>query len=561
MDATPARDIAVKPRQRKWRTKTRTGCMTCRYILTSKTPCPSLSINVRANDGDSFRSVRRVKCDELKPWCRKCTSTGRKCDGYTQLSSGWTAPFLDQQLQYPVAPSNVVANVWDLQAFHLFRSEVVNAMAGPSDEKFWSVDVLQGAHTYPAIWHACLAFTSVHQTYTDDARQLQSKWLGHRERTFTLRHYNNSLKHLMSISSRNGPSYSDKECLLLACVLYTGFCSLAGNFQEALNHACHGLKLFYEWEFWDGARADAASAQPSVFSADALVALINRLDTQLTALLCASERPAWQKKNISLSPSVAPFSSIRKARFEFDALMDGLLEVMQFNGFASNSTQPQPQPFPEARYAYHQAFGLWKTRFNQLTQSLQPQPQSRHEECILTLQIRIATVEIALEVDFVQRELCWDQFVPRFQHIVDLSTKLLETYQAPKTDGVLSYFSFEPAVCEPLYFVASVCRSHSVRREAISLLNRWPRREGIWDAAFAAQVCTAKMNLEEGALSGHCTLAASCQCFPGVQICQGHRVLNTQLQWSAEEATKVTLRTVNDFRQGSKGTTLPILWV
>src|SRR5436190_22051754 len=26
--------------------------------------------------------IRRVKCDEAKPWCMRCMGTGRKCDGY-----------------------------------------------------------------------------------------------------------------------------------------------------------------------------------------------------------------------------------------------------------------------------------------------------------------------------------------------------------------------------------------------------------------------------------------------------------------------------------------------
>ncbi|KAJ5501987.1 hypothetical protein N7463_004861 [Penicillium fimorum] len=44
-------------RRRKWAPKLKSGCMTCK--------------------------VRRVKCDEEKPHCRRCISTGRKCDGYT----------------------------------------------------------------------------------------------------------------------------------------------------------------------------------------------------------------------------------------------------------------------------------------------------------------------------------------------------------------------------------------------------------------------------------------------------------------------------------------------
>lgn len=47
---------AVKKRTRRSHPKVRTGCITCK--------------------------IRRKKCDETKPECHRCTSTGRRCDGY-----------------------------------------------------------------------------------------------------------------------------------------------------------------------------------------------------------------------------------------------------------------------------------------------------------------------------------------------------------------------------------------------------------------------------------------------------------------------------------------------
>ncbi|PSN69986.1 hypothetical protein BS50DRAFT_571303 [Corynespora cassiicola Philippines] len=48
--------VRGRKRQRKKAPKTRSGCITCK--------------------------IRHTKCDETKPNCQKCTSTGRKCDGY-----------------------------------------------------------------------------------------------------------------------------------------------------------------------------------------------------------------------------------------------------------------------------------------------------------------------------------------------------------------------------------------------------------------------------------------------------------------------------------------------
>ncbi|KAM3495928.1 hypothetical protein MY3957_000848 [Beauveria namnaoensis] len=77
------------PRQKRWATKTRTGCITCRYVH----PLPRRRALAHAGHGAAARvksltllvltaSIRRVKCDEAKPMCNRCMTSGRMCDGY-----------------------------------------------------------------------------------------------------------------------------------------------------------------------------------------------------------------------------------------------------------------------------------------------------------------------------------------------------------------------------------------------------------------------------------------------------------------------------------------------
>ncbi|KAH7169993.1 hypothetical protein EDB81DRAFT_635587 [Dactylonectria macrodidyma] len=51
-----AGDLVARKRNIQGRTKVKTGCATCR--------------------------IRKVKCDENKPFCQRCVDTGRTCDGY-----------------------------------------------------------------------------------------------------------------------------------------------------------------------------------------------------------------------------------------------------------------------------------------------------------------------------------------------------------------------------------------------------------------------------------------------------------------------------------------------
>jgi hypothetical protein len=50
-----------------------------RLCPVSPSPCFALGADPLVT---TYR-IRKVKCDEVKPSCKRCTDTGRKCDGYT----------------------------------------------------------------------------------------------------------------------------------------------------------------------------------------------------------------------------------------------------------------------------------------------------------------------------------------------------------------------------------------------------------------------------------------------------------------------------------------------
>ncbi|KAI2613794.1 uncharacterized protein GGS25DRAFT_17386 [Hypoxylon fragiforme] len=79
VDDTPYLEGSLTPpaetkRKRTSKPKVRTGCITCK--------------------------IRRVKCDETKPACTRCSSTGRKCDGYDG-----NAPLRRKKSKSPSPPS------------------------------------------------------------------------------------------------------------------------------------------------------------------------------------------------------------------------------------------------------------------------------------------------------------------------------------------------------------------------------------------------------------------------------------------------------------------------
>jgi hypothetical protein len=98
-------------------------------------------------------------------------------------------------------------------------------------------------------------------------------------------------------------------------------------------------------------------------------------------------------------------------------------------------------------------------------------------------------------------ESVYDDDVKDFANIVTLSRQVLE-YPGNQQITRQATFSFDYGVVNPLYIVATRCRDPYIRREAISLLVNYPRREGTWDSAMAATIATWIMNTEEDGIEG-----------------------------------------------------------
>lgn len=86
------------------RSKVRTGCKTCK--------------------------VRRLRCDEARPACVRCTSTGRLRDGYGPLAIA-NLPF------------DISGTEEERHSYHFFRLQTATAILGRQDAEYWTTSLLQ----------------------------------------------------------------------------------------------------------------------------------------------------------------------------------------------------------------------------------------------------------------------------------------------------------------------------------------------------------------------------------------------------------------------------------
>jgi hypothetical protein len=163
-----------------------------------------------------------VKCDEAKPNCYVCTSTGRKCDGYGPNTE--SPPDLSSPLSSALSSSPTIgflSTEKELQSFEFFQLRTAPQLSGFLGGDIWGKLLLQAALHEPSIRHALLALGSLHTKYAQDhgsvVQNHTSKW----NDDFALKNYTQAINVLVDPLSRQRQRAID-VCLicsiLFACI-------------------------------------------------------------------------------------------------------------------------------------------------------------------------------------------------------------------------------------------------------------------------------------------------------------------------------------------------------
>lgn len=193
-------------------------------------------------------SVRRVKCDETKPDCLRCVSTGRKCDGYLPVERAvdnsvlTTSASSSSGIRLACNPSiEILGDEKERRYFHFFCSRTAPQLAGFFDSNFWCRLLLQTTLCEPAVRHAVIALASTHERFEVDGSVL-SRNDETFDGEFALRHYNQAINHLIKPIRTQGKQAADVcliSCLLFACFEVSP--SPSQSSLEQLQNSCSKL--------------------------------------------------------------------------------------------------------------------------------------------------------------------------------------------------------------------------------------------------------------------------------------------------------------------------------
>ncbi|OLN87331.1 Transcriptional regulatory protein moc3-like protein 3 [Colletotrichum chlorophyti] len=197
---------------RKGSRKTRTGCVTCK--------------------------IRKVKCDEAKPRCNRCTATGRQCDGYDPVTIVSTKPTgLRHYRPQHVFPGTKSSR--EGRALQYFYEAAAPFLGGAVDPNFWTKLVMQFASFEPAARHSVVAISTLaeqHQLLQGQVSAAQNS--GSNEWLFALRHYNAAIRNITEMTSQDR-----QPVALLVCVLFVCLEFLQANKNVIIKHCKHGFSL------------------------------------------------------------------------------------------------------------------------------------------------------------------------------------------------------------------------------------------------------------------------------------------------------------------------------
>ncbi|KAK4039708.1 hypothetical protein C8A01DRAFT_46890 [Parachaetomium inaequale] len=390
------------------------------------------------------------------------------------------------------------------RAFHFFQHITAPCLSGDLDGAFWRVLVLQICQSEPAVRHAVLAVSSLHEGMV---QATMTPYMNAEDRnSFALYQYNRAIACLLDQMRT-----VDARPLvpLLTCVLFVCIELMQSKDRESLLHLEQGRQILSQL----GRKSPTRNPEIDLIKQH-LVPMYTRLS--LTSLMFGGEPVEIPTPLKTLTEVPMMFETIDEVRYALYDFMDECLRFAKKTRVAKLSEIPSDQM---RAFEKEQDYLLRKLAKFNVAFSLyrSTKPRDGLVGSISLIQIHIHTTFIWVSTALSQHETVFDDYVDTFSAIIPLATDFINSLSTPParpeqhaggpagpaptvadTRRFAAMFTFEMYIIAPLYFVAAKCRHPMIRRAALELLRRNPtRRENLWRANVMAAIAERTMRLEE----------------------------------------------------------------
>ncbi|OLN97554.1 Transcriptional regulatory protein moc3-like protein 1 [Colletotrichum chlorophyti] len=414
---------------RKGSSKVKTGCRTCK--------------------------ARKVKCDEAKPKCMRCTTSGRQCAGYEATMNQGLSWYRPQQL--------TAHDQREGRAFQFFSHMVGPVLSGPMDTYFWTHLVVQFSHFEPAVRHAVLAISSLYEDFHQGGRVTRQKPCNH----FALKHYSAAIQRVQSAQ--------DEQLVMLACILFICIEYLQGDVEAALRHCRHGILILN--------RLGCSS-----WVRQYLMPILRRLSFVSFYLGVKPPADASVPGLIGFEAPIPPkFTSIDEAQSAIDDLTVNAIKLVA----TGEMNAAEGQSLEDKLQAFH-------TKICEFEASIPPtELPNRIATCLMKMKFEMARIQV--DTMHGTAETRFDEHTEGFKRIVGHARRASELKRMCQTERPRASFTFESGFLGLLAFVSIKCRDLPTRMEALSLMVPLASpKEGFHDVGTLYRVGRRGVEIEHG---------------------------------------------------------------
>ncbi|KAJ4990640.1 C6 zinc finger protein [Stagonosporopsis vannaccii] len=493
---------ATKPRTKVYKPKSRTGCKTCK--------------------------IRRIKCDETKPHCRRCTTTGRTCDGYDvgisplRTSPREKTPSASQSLPPPIeAVVDFAVETLSLHApplllpllrlesdeerisLQFYVKHAGPALAKSSNSAFWQRQVLQAAHQYASVQHCIIALGAMYRRFFEATPSHIDKNLAGQRYQFALNQSNKAIQQLIQDQAKISKiGAADKLTAMTCCVLFGSMANLERQHNASLSHLRSGIRMLRETKLQSYNERDSHPV-----NINSLRSIFTGLDIQARSSMNWLDVQSWEPviPSMRASEPVDIDTNSPWALSELHCRIETLLnDTLAFN----RGCVIRPFTDRDTIQLEHNALA---TRFQHIIRTLDTlralnpridAPQSNSSKTMLLLaqtqhwlRSSIAPLRQHFDVSSPLATLPFDaaqHFTDMMPHIEDLLSL---------TPPSVPVYSAAPGPLSALWLIGTSAPTECValRRKALELMLKHPRREGLFEGRLMGKVGMVAWGLEQGA--------------------------------------------------------------
>lgn len=429
---------------------------------------------------------RKVKCDETRPCCQRCSSTGRKCEYKTSSTSSPLASSSLSLHSTAISPPGVNSSALrERRAFEYYFHYGALSIAGSLDIGFWKGIVLQLSRSEPAIWDAVIAISALYENPSCPSSSVGLLLGSTSKNDEALVWYSRSIGSARKLIEQ---SKANEEIAIVTCVLYICIETMQGHVNEALQLYEQGLRLIHELKA-------SVGKYRMPFLDDTVIPLFLRMGTAALStagvpvvkdlFALADYRASLGLFNAEAARAVLSPITRESILFQWEAEAH-LLEVGSAACVSSEMITRQEMLLSRLEN--------WHRSFIELIDYEDPN-NSMHLSAISTLRVFHAAIFIMLSTCLTQWETDSDAYLEYFKIIVQNASRVVADGSSP--DGSQARFTFEAGVGEPLFAVTMKCRDPQLRREALSLLRRVPQVQGFFQCAPRAARAEQYILMEE----------------------------------------------------------------